>query len=123
MQKNKNVLYFKHKQDSNIFSSEIFDNGGTISIRDSTVINAKPEDILSYKTYTDINAILNDDSFVIFTDNSFTKSELKMIEDVIYAHGRHVYGDERVITLIHKIEKMFMDNCYLPQDETKIIRK
>ena len=51
-------------------------------------------------------------------DNSFTEFELKMIEDIVYAHGRYIYGDERVMTLIHKIETMLVNKIYLSEDET-----
>ena len=123
--KNKTILYFKCKQSPmNVFSSEIFDNNEQRAIfMRTSKNNIESSDNITFKEYHNINDVLQDESCIILTDDSFSISELKMIEDVIYAHGRHVYGDERVINIVHKIENMIMNKHYLPDDKTKIIRK
>ena len=121
--KDKIKVYFRSKHHpKEIFSSEIFDKcQGGVSICEATGI---PDNNLTYKRYYNINDILNDgENFIICTDDSFTKSELMMIEDVVYASGRQVYSDEQVMAMIHKIENMIMNGVYLPNDKNEIIKK
>ena len=60
---------------------------------------------------------------MILTDSSFTESELKMIQDLVYAHGRQIYGDKKVMNLVNKIEQLLMTKYYLPDDKNEIINK
>lgn len=112
--KNKIRLYFRNKYSrDNVFSSEIFDN------LNSKLIIENP-----HRVYHDMYDILNDsDTFTVFTDNSFTQKELHMMQDVIFAHGRHVYGDERVNSVVCKIERLLLTGCYLPENKNEIIKK
>ena len=126
MQKNKTRLYFRSRHSRNhIFSSEIFDNhDGEISVVDSRDFFTTENKKLTIKKYRNINEILNDaDDFAILTDAAFTESELKMIQDVVYASGRHVYGNEKVMKIVHKIEQLLMTGNYLPDDKNEIIKK
>lgn len=118
------TIYFKNKYHTNtMFSSEIFDTRGRISMAEPPKSNSKPDDKIKFKEYRNINEILNDDSFIICTDDSFTENELHLIQNVIFTHGGHVYGDETVMNVFHKIEKMLARGIYLPDDKSKIIRK
>ena len=126
MQKNKTRLYFRSKHLSNhVFSSEIFDNhDGEISVVDSRDFFTLENKKLTIKKYHNINEILNDAyTFTILTDGSFTESELKMMRDIVYANGAHMYGDEKVMKIVHKIEQLLMSGNYLPDNKNEIINK
>ena len=115
MQNNKIRLYFKNKHSKNqVFSSEIFDNyNSEISVINSKDFFTTENKNLTIKKYHNINEILNNaDDFMILTDASFTESELKMIQDVVYANGRHIYGNEKVIKIVHKIDQLLMSGYY-----------
>ena len=124
-QNNKTVLYFRNKNyGRQTYSSEIFDNikNNPMGIRFPKITN-NPLDAVKIKQYHNIDDILNDEDFIICTKDSFTYDELHMIQDIIYAHGRHIYGDEKTIKLVRKIENMLIEGRYLPEDETSIIKK
>lgn len=121
-----NKIYFKTKGYGNaIFSNDIFkEPGGKISLIDSLNLFNDLNNETGIRNYTNLQQIIEDDKkFMILTDASFTESELKMIQDLVYAHGRHIYGDKKVMNLVNKIEHLLMTRCYLPDNKDEIINK
>lgn len=120
---NKIRLYFRSKHSRNhVFSSELFDRSASFAY-----IRRKSSDMhapVNLKKYENLNDVLNDaDSFTVCTDDSFTERELIMMQDIICASGREIYGDEKVTKLVHKIETMIMNGSYLPENKNEIIKK
>lgn len=120
---NKIRLYFRNKRSKNfIFSSEIFDNQtGSIVLREP---KHYLDDNAEFRRYNSIDSLLEDaDVFTVITDDFFTEIELRMIQHIMYANGRHIYEDEKVNNIVHKIEKLLTNGAYLPIDKNKIIKK
>ena len=118
-------LYFRNKRFHNfMYSSEVFDNSNeSLLIFDQTQIDDESTHKVKFKECHSIDDVLNNaDIFTICTDDSFTRSELMMIQDVIYASGRKVYDDEKVLSVVRKIESMLINGTYLPEDKNDIIK-
>ena len=119
-------IYFKSKyHGGQCFSNEIFNQPyGRVKMLEPIKDLKSPCDKLTIREYININQIIDDNEmFMILTDASFTESELKMIRDLIYAHGRHIYGDKKVMNLVNKIEQLLMTRHYLPDNKDEIINK
>ena len=119
-------IYFKSKHHGGqCFSNEIFNQQyGRVNMLEPMKDLNTSCDKLTIREYININQVIDDDEmFMILTDASFTETELKMIQDLVYAHGRHIYGDEKAMNLVNKIEQLLMTRCYLPDNKDEIINK
>lgn len=119
-------IYFKSKHHGGqCFSNEIFNQPyGRVNMLEPIKDLKSPCDTLTIREYINISQVIEDNEmFMILTDSSFTESELKMIQNLVYAHGRQIYGDKKVMNLVNKIEQLLMTRYYLPDDKNEIINK